>query len=178
MNSDVSDVREHEREGGADGCRRGASSCAGQRRWTTSTTATTANGHDTHVTHVRWVESGRCSACGQDADADERDDQEHGRPGRRDDRGGVPATASASSATVPASIAKNHRKIACEAPTWGRCHHGGCGLGDRLQGAVEAAPRRRPGQLPARPQVDDRVDDHALPRRAWPGDGEVAPTAA
>ena len=51
-------------------------------------------------------------------------------------------------------------------------------LGDRLEGAVEAIPRRRPGQLAAGAEVHDGVDDHALPRgavaRRWPG----APTAA
>ena len=52
---------------------------------------------------------------------------------------------------MPASIAKNHRKIALRGPQVGQLPPRRLRLGDRLEGAVEAVPRRRAGQLPARP---------------------------
>ena len=48
-------------------------------------------------------------------------------------------------------------------------------LGDRLQGAVDPAPARRPGKLAAFPQPEDGVEHHPLERGPEPGGGEVVP---
>ena len=145
----------------------------GRRGATTSMTATTLNGNATHVTHNRWAESGRCSACGRmptltSATASSAVVRPVTPPA------GAAQHGEASSAAVPTSITKNHRN-SVRAAQVGEPPPRRDLLGDRLQGAVEALPARRAGQLAAAAQAEHRVDHHALERRRGTGHHEVHP---
>ena len=140
---------------------------AGQRRWTMSTIATTANGHDTHVTQVRWVESGRCRRLRQDADADQRDDQEHGRPVRRDDPGGVRQRPARAARRCRRASPRTTRRSSCAAPRWGRSHHGGW-----VSAIACSAPSRWPhdgGRGSSRPDRRWTTGSTTMPCHAAPG---------